>query len=170
MNTGQMLISIAAMALLSMVILNVNRNNLTNTTAISETKYQILAVSLANAFIEEAFSKSFDENSTNNKIVSELKDLSSSLKADPGENLRKDFDDFDDYNNYNEKTSSDSTYDYVEMDINCKVYYVDPAVSLDSVNYKTWNKKITVSVTSPYIAEGETKITLSKINSHYYFR
>jgi len=164
-----MLTTIAAMALLSSVILNVNKNSLTTTMNISETKYRILAVSMANTIIEEAMSKSFDENTTDNKLVSNTSQLST-LKADNGETSRLQFDDFDDFNNYVDSLQTDSTYDFTPMTIKCRVYYVDPYSSLDSVNYKTWYKRIKVSITSPFIGEGKEHITLSKINSHYYFR
>ncbi|MBK8944870.1 MAG: hypothetical protein IPM32_06295 [Ignavibacteriae bacterium] len=170
MNTGQTLISIAAMALLSTTILNVNRNSLTTTLSITETKYKILAVSLANTIIEEASSKSFDEKTTDNNLVTNVSELSTTLKADAGETLRKQFDDFDDFHKFEETTDADSTYDYATMNISCTVKYVDPFVSLDSVNYNTWHKRITVTVSSPYFEEGTENITLSKIISHYYFR
>ncbi|MBK7104577.1 MAG: hypothetical protein IPH62_04775 [Ignavibacteriae bacterium] len=170
MNTGQTLITIAAMALLSSTILNVNKNSLSTSLSMSETKYKILAVSLANTIIEEATSKSFDEKTTENNLVINTNELSSTLKADTGENLRKLFDDFDDYNNYHETTDADSTYDYATMNIFCNVKYVDPFASLDSVNYNTWHKRITVTVSSPFFNEGTETITLSKIISHYYFR
>ncbi|MFZ1289831.1 MAG: hypothetical protein WAR79_07060 [Melioribacteraceae bacterium] len=170
MNTGQTLITIAAMAMLSSTILNVSRNSLTTSLSMSETKYKILAVSLANTIIEEASSKSFDEKTTENNIVTNSSDLSTILKSDAGETLRKLFDDFDDFNNYQETTDADSTYDYATMNISCSVKYVDPFTSLDSVNYNTWHKRITVTVNSPYFNEGKENITLSKIISHYYFR
>lgn len=170
MNTGQMLITIAAMALLSSVILNVNKRNLITSKEMSETKYKIMAVSYANTIIEEAFSKSFDEATTDSKTITDKTQLSAVLQSEPGENKRSKFDDFDDYNNYKDSTNSDPTYNSTPMNITSKVHYVDPTVSLDSVGYKTWNKRITVTVTSPYINEGKDKITLSKINSHFYFR
>ncbi|MFZ1289830.1 MAG: hypothetical protein WAR79_07055 [Melioribacteraceae bacterium] len=170
MNTGQMLISIAAMILLSIVIINVNRNSLTNSKNIDETKFEILAVSLGNAIIQEAFSKSFDEQTANNNLVNDEDELTLSLGHESGELNRKDFDDFDDYNNYTENTKSDSTIISADFTIKCNVYYVDPSVSLDSVSNRTYHKRIEVLVTSPFLNEGQDTIRLSKINSHFYFR
>ncbi len=170
MNSGQILITIAAMALLSATILNVNKNSLTTSLSMTETKYKILAVSLANTLIEEATSKAFDEATTNNVLITNVNNLSTNLKADDKEIKRILFDDIDDYNNYSETTDADSTYDYATMNIICKVRYVDPYKSLDSVDYKTWHKRITVSVNSPFFNEGSENITISKIISHYYFR
>lgn len=170
MNTGQMLISIAAMILLGTVILNVNRNALTNTKNMDETKYEILAVSLGTALIEEAFSKAFDEQTANSKLAENLNELSPTLGKDAGESTRADFDDFDDYNNFQGNTNSDTTFTSANMYFRCKVHYVDPDVSLDSVANRTWHKKITVFVSSPFIDDSTTNIVLSKVNSHFYFR
>ncbi|MBK7104578.1 MAG: hypothetical protein IPH62_04780 [Ignavibacteriae bacterium] len=170
MNTGQMLISIAAMLLLSLVIINVNRNSLTNTKNMDETKYEILAVSLGNAIIHEAISKPFDEQTANNNVINDEDELTVSLGSESGELNRKDFDDFDDYNNYTENTKSDSTIISADFTIKCKVFYVDPSVSLDSVSNRTYHKRIEVLVTSPFLNDGQDGIKLSKINSHFYFR
>lgn len=170
MNTGQTIISIAAIILLSSVILNVNRNSLVNRVKMDGTKYEILAVSLATAIIEEAFSKSFDEETADNNLIDDLIDLSPTLGKDSYEHSRTDFDDFDDYNNYSGNTNDDSTYSSANMYFRCRVNYVDPDVSLDSVSTRTWHKKITVYISSPFIEDSTINIVLSKINSHYYFR
>ena len=170
MNTGQMLISMAAMILLGTVILNVNRNALTTNVKMSETKFEIVAVSLGTAIIEEAFSKAFDEETADNKLAEDLTDLSVNLGKDGGESTRAEFDDFDDYNNYEGNTNNDTTYSSANMYFRCKVNYVDPDVSLDSVANRTWHKKITVYIRSPFIEDSTKEIVLSKINSHFYFR
>ncbi len=165
-----MLISIAAMILMGTVILNVNRNSLTNTVNMDETKYEILAVSLGTALIEEAFSKAFDEKTADFKLVDDLGDLSSNLRSDGGESSRIDFDDFDDFNNFEGNTKGDSTFSSAPMYFRCKVHYVDPDISLDSVGSRTWHKKITVYISSPNIEDSTANIVMSKVNSHIYFR
>ncbi len=170
MNTGQMLITISALMLLSTVILNVNRNALTSSMNMSEAKYEILAVSMGSALIEEAFSKAFDEQTANNNLVEDLTELSTTLGPDGGETSRKVFDDFDDYDGYVDSTDFDTTVISADLNIKSRVFYVDPDVSLDSVGSRTWHKKIVVYISSPFINEGRDTIVLSKINSHYYFR
>lgn len=170
MNTGQTLITMAAMILLGTVILNVNRNSLMNTVEMSETKYQLVAVSLGTAIIEEAFSKAFDERTANALLAANLTDLSPTLGPDLGETSKDDFDDFDDYNGYSGNTNGDTTFQSANMYFRCKVNYVDPDVSLDSVAVRKWHKKITVYISSPFIKDSTTNVVLSKINSHYYFR
>ena len=172
MNTGQTMITMAAMGLLSMVILNSNRNALSSTTSMAENKYNILAISLGTALIEEAFSKSFDQYTTDGQQVDNLTDLTVDLGPGSGEYSRTDFNDFDDYNNYIDSTSSDSTLLSADFIIESKVYYVDPNVSnkLTPVSYRTWHKRMDVFVSSPFINNGQDTVRLSKVYSHYYFR
>ena len=62
MNTGQMMITIAAMMLLTVVILRVNTNFFNTSNLMYETKFGVMAVSLGTSIIEEASSKAFDAN------------------------------------------------------------------------------------------------------------
>lgn len=172
MNTGQMMITMAAMILLSTVILNVNRNALNTTTNMSETKYQILAVSLGTALIEEAFAKSFDAETADNNIANDLKDLTIDLGPANSEKNKYQFNDFDDFDGYVDSTSNDTTVLSANFKLQSKVYYVDPSKSknLEAVNYRTWHKKMDVYVTSPYINEGKDTVKLSKVYSYFFFR
>lgn len=172
MNTGQTILSMAAMALLSMVILNANRNALTATTSMAENKYRILAVSLGTALIEDAFSKAFDQETANGNTVSDLSELTLNLGPGSSEYTQSDFNDFDDYNNYSDSTTTDTTLISAEFFYNSKVYYVDPNTSnkLTPVNYRTWHKRMDVFIYSPFINGGMDTIKLSKVYSHYYFR
>ena len=129
MNTGQMMITMAAMMLLSIVILNVNRNALSTTTSMAESKYQILAVSLGTALIEEAFSKAFDQNTADGNLADNLTDLTTNLGPGSTEKIKSDFNDFDDFNNFIDSTSSDQTLISADFVIGSKVYYVDPISS-----------------------------------------
>ena len=172
MNTGQTMITMAAMGLLSLVILNSNRNALSSTTSMAENKYNILAISLGTALIEEAFSKAFDQFTTDGQQVHAITDLTQNLGPGSGEVTRADFNDFDDYNNFIDSTSSDSTLISADFVIRSNVYYVDPTVSnkLSPVSYRTWHKRMDVFISSPYINNGQDTVRLSKVYSHYYFR
>ena len=172
MNTGQMMITMAAMILLSTVILNVNRNALNTTSGMAESKYQILAVSLGTALIEEAFGKAFDAETANNNIAESLSDLTLHLGPGKGEITKKDFNDFDDFDDYVDSTSNDPTLMSANFVIRSDVYYVDPSKvkDLKPVNYRTWHKKIDVRISSPFINEGKDTVKLSKVYSYFYFR
>lgn len=167
-----MMITMAAMMLLSTVILNVNRNALNTTQGMAESKYQILAVSLGTALIEEAFSKSFDAETASNNIADDLTDLTVNLGPSSSEKTKASFNDFDDFDGYTDSTSNDPTLLSANFIINSKVYYVDPSKSkkLEPVKYRTWHKKIDVSVSSPFLNDGQDTVKLSKVYSYFYFR
>ena len=170
MNSGQSFLSLGAMTLVALIILQVNTGFVMTSSTLLDNKLTILAVSLASSVIEEASGKSFDAN-TIADAVSNTTDLTypGSLGPNSSESYPN-FNDFDDFNNYSGNTNSDPTFASANMYFRCKVHYVDPSVSLDSVSSKTWHKRITVYVSSPFIEDSTKNIVLSKINSHYYFR
>ncbi len=169
MNTGQMMITIGALMLLTTVILRVNSDFLLSTVQMAESKYELVAISLGTSLIEEAFSKPFDEITANDSLISSPTLLSSNLGPDAGEDTRAQFDDFDDYNNYVEYTAGDTTLLSADFKITSKVYYVNPP-SLTAAGTKTYFKRIEVEVTSRFINDGKDTIRLTKVNSHFYFR
>ena len=61
MNTGQMLLVLGAMTLLSITMLSVNRVLVEQERASMEGAFQLVATSLGQGLIEEAIGKGFDE-------------------------------------------------------------------------------------------------------------
>ena len=164
MNTGESLITIAAMMLLSLTVLSVNNNLLSTDTVLMETKFGVLAVSLATSVIEEANKKPFDEAGIDDAI-SDITSLTDPDNLGPsGGETYPDYDDFDDYNGY---TKHISNLPSAEFDISCQVCYVNPAKPDSAANIKTWHKKITVNVTSP---SSRDTFNLSSVYSYWYFR
>ena len=164
MNTGQMLMTIGAMILLSTLILRVNNNFGTNTTTVYNSKFAILAASIGNSIIEEASGKSFDEE-TFNSPAKKLSDLTQpdELGPESGETY-PDFNDVDDYNGY---TKIDSTMPSAVFKISCTVVYVNPATpDVTSKNARTWTKKISVTITSPSMTD---TVKLSSLYSYWVF-
>lgn len=164
MNTGQMMLSIGAMLLLSTVMLRVNTTNLTTSSVRDEAQYGVLATSIATSIIEEAKSFAFDE-ATDSNAVSSLTEITNVglLGPEPGE-TKATFDDFDDFNNY---TYRDSTMPSAIFDIACNVDYVESSKPLEKANKETWHKKITVKVSSPFMTD---TVRQSSIYSYWYFR
>ena len=163
MNTGEMLLTIGAMILLSTLILRVNNNFAGNTSTVYNSKFAILASSVGASVIEEAMGKSFDENSVN-APVSSLNDLTTPAKLGPesGESYSN-FDDIDDYNGY---TKVDSTMPSAVFKIVCSVSYVGPTTPNINSSTSTWTKKISVTVTS--ISMKDT-VRLSSLFSYWVF-
>jgi hypothetical protein len=164
MNTGQMMLTIGAMAILSMTTLRVNSHFVHSGVSLDQTKFAVLAVSLASSRLEEANSKAFDENTTESAITSSA-GLSASIGKDAGETTADTFDDCDDFNNY---VDSVSNIPSAKFYIKCKVAYINPAApDVDVTASKTLHKRITVLVTSPSMTD---TVKLSSIFSYWYYR
>jgi hypothetical protein len=166
MNTGQMIMALGAMLLLSVIMLRVNTANLTNETIRDDAQYGVLATSIATSIIEEAQSKAFDEK-TDTMNVTALTQLTSVLGPETGE-TESTFDDFDDYNNF---TKRDSTMPSAIFDISCQVVYVEPGNIEGSTSNRTWNKKLIVTITRPISADSSVlALRTASIFSYWYFR
>ncbi len=169
MGTGQMLITVGAMILLSIIILSINQGYLVNTEVMLDAKFDLLATSLAISFVEDANGLAFDENTSGGTTILNVSQLSS-IGADSPEyyNSREDtdFNDFDDYDGlhveYNDTTLKSAIYH-----IDCEVGYItdiNPDVFTAS---KTWYKKLNVTVFSPSMTD---TIRMSTVMSYFYFR
>jgi hypothetical protein len=170
MNLGQTLLVIAALGLLGILVLNSNRTVLETNETQNMSEYGITAVSLATSLVEDAQGKLFDQTICDTNITLTVPTFltgADSLGPDPFETYRPeigtDFNDFDDFNGlvvvY--KSSLDSTvYPGATQEIvtqgiratyivSTKVDYVAENDLDTPVAYRTWHKRILVSVTSP---------------------
>ncbi len=162
MNTGQMMLALGAMILLSTTVLRVNSSFLISDTVLDETKYNFLATSIATSIIQEAKNKAFDQ-STDSTSITDVKFLSATMGPESGE-VRSTFNDFDDFNGY---SGADSSMPSAVFYYSCTVDYVDENNPDVASHNKTWNKILTVTVTSPYMKD---VITMSTIYSYWFFR
>ncbi len=168
MNSSQMLITMAAMALLSMIILRTNSSFLNTSEVLINSKINIIAISLATSIIEEAKEKSFDEN-TSNSPVSSTAGLTTFLNLGPdGSETRVTFDDFDDFHNF-------AFVDTFVVDslllgffnINAEVDYVTIANPDSAVTNQTWNKRLSVTISSESMTD---TVRMSTVYSYWFFR
>ena len=168
MNTSQMMITIGALFLLSLVILRVTRGFLNTDEVLLDNKLGVIAVSVASSLLEEVSDKAFDENTTDSVLVSLPSGLSTTLGPD-GE-VYPHFDDIDDYNGFKK---IDNTIPAARFIDSVSVVYVSSAnLNVPSAS-KTWNKKITVFVSSPSLLRADGKpdtIKMSQVYSYWYFR
>ena len=151
MTTGQSLMSIGALLLLSVTVLRVNNNILYSDVVMYDSKFAIMANSIATSIIEELAEceqmvqvRSFDENT----ILLQLTDPTlltpyTSLGKE-GEATEDQYDDFDDYNGY---TQDDVYYGSVTFHSRCEVCYVMPNNPDVKLNNFSWHKKLSVAVT-----------------------
>jgi len=163
MNTGQSLFSIGALLLLSLTILRVNNSILITDDILQDSKLGVLATSVATSLIEEASKKAFDAASADNAVL-DLSALTSPYGLGPSVIETPDtFNDFDDYNGYIRL----DTINTIDFKIACDVRYVS-SDNLDGyTTNKTWNKKITVSITSSLISD---TLKFASVYSYWHFR
>jgi hypothetical protein len=162
MNTGQMIMAIGAMMLLSGIVLRVNTSNMNNESIRDQAQYGVLATSIATSIIEEAQSKAFDHHTDTNS-VSLLTQLSSVLGPEAGETP----DTYNDFDDFNGLARRDSSMPSAIFDIVCEVVYVDPNNIQGFTPSRTWHKKINVTISSPFSPD---TIKTSSIFSYWYFR
>lgn len=163
MNTGQSLLSIGALLILSLSILRVNNEILLTDSILQESKLGVLATSLATSLMEEANRKAFDEASAYDAVTS-LTQLTAPLSLGPetGETSAT-FNDFDDYNNY---TQCDTIH-AIDYELSCIVDYITPNNVEGKIMAKSWHKKITIIVKSSFIADS---LIYSSVYSYWHFR
>lgn len=170
MNTGQMLITMGAMFLLSMIILGVNSGYSRNNDMILDSKFDILAVSIGTSIIEDANGLAFDAQTVGgSNIVINPSQLSILGPASGEYYFSRDsanFNDFDDYNGLN-FSYNDSTLESAVFNISCKVGYIadnNPEVFVSS---KTWYKRLDVYLSSKSMRD---TLKMSTVMSYFYFR
>ncbi len=166
MGLGQSLLTIISMMMLTMISIRMNSNILRTQDSTQNSKFGLAAISLAESRIEKAMRLAFDEKTINapQTLTSSLT-AAGSLGKDAGETNFNTFDDFDDFNNF---TETDSTLQSAVFKVSSVVVYINPDNGLSVTSASTtWNKKITVSVSS--ISMSDT-IRLSSIYSYWFFR
>ncbi len=158
------MLTIGALILLSTLMLKINTNNLQTDTVRAEAQYGVLATSIITSIMEKAKSLAFDATTDTNSVTS-INQLTPALGLGPGNGESYDtFNDFDDFNGY---TRVDSSMHSAVFDISCEVFYVHKTNLKEKSNTRTWHKKITIKVSSKFMAD---TIKQSTIYSYWYFR
>lgn len=171
MGTGQTMITMLAMVLLSFLILRINNLFLQTNTTLYTTKFDVLALSLGQSMIQEIESENFDQ-ATVSAVVSSPTSLSATLGPESGETYAT-FNDIDDFNNY---TRTVTNMPSAVFNIKCKVEYVNAATPDVVTTTPTWHKRITVYVTSPSMMISSSSVTkadtvkLSQVFSYWIFK
>lgn len=146
MTGNQMMLSIAAMILLSLLVLNVHSSATDKLIILYSNESVIEATAIAQALFEEIQTKAFDENTIS--IAAKQRNLLTpaySLGKESGEVYYTDFDDIDDYNGF---TDTDSANVMGEFDLAVLVYYVDETKPYDSSGLRTYMKCIEISISN----------------------
>jgi hypothetical protein len=168
MTSIQMILALGAMILLTILIMNVNKNSLSVEDVMYDSNFGITATSIASSVIEDASKKRFDNIFyVDSNTVYDVNDFTpaADLGVDSGEVITdpKTFNDFDDYDNY---ATVDSTMPSAVFNVLCKVNYVNDTALDDSTNAQTFHKKITVKVWSRSMRD---TMRMSSIYSYWNF-
>jgi hypothetical protein len=154
MTGSNSFLSIGAMALLALISLRFNATLLENRTTEIENKVYLTAFSLADDLIEEIKQKAFDEETVEWKAIT-AEDLTPFEKFAPevrdvGENeYPSTWDDIDDYNGYSKSISLPHVENY---SVTSTVDYVSATDQDEVSNTQTYFKRVTVTVSSPYLS------------------
>jgi hypothetical protein len=176
MNTGQMLLTLGALALLSLAVLNLNTSINENDVSLAQNRYRLEALSLITSYIEQAGALYFDEVTTDTSSAKIKSTFSHVLQTEANDSGH--FDDFDDFNNF---VKIDTGLSGVEYKVMFTVQYVQlQADSLKPSTNREWHKLMTISVTDNYPGEPllyrtfgseKTRDTLrvSFLNSYWFY-
>jgi len=143
----QLLLTIAAIIIFGMSMLSVNQRSVEQAEAIYRQQAELYALSIAQGIIEEAKTKAFDEY-TVQRLATAPSDFSASAGSGGGENYPT-FDDVDDLVDI----ITDTTTNLGQMSIAVDVRYVEDSDLETPVAYRTYYKKMTVSVFNPYMLD-----------------
>jgi len=168
MNTGQMLLAGLAGVLLAILALTVNRSILQGNKTSMESEFGLTATSLAQSLIEEARQKAFDVATVQDTVTvrSSLTDTTNTAEWGPAasekftlpdtldptslrfQSLTR-YNDFDDYNGYSRTVNTPRAEKYT---VSAVVNYVSENSPDSASSQRTFCKRITVTVTSPYLS------------------
>jgi hypothetical protein len=168
MNTGQTILAVGAMILLSTIVLRVNSTFLSSDEVLDQSKYIFLATSIATSIIQEAKNLRYDDvttDSTIGEITNPIAFTPKEFPVDAGEckDSIQTYDDFDDYDGY---AYTDSSMPSAIFRVSCRVEYVDEKNPTVAATHQTFNKRITVTVSSKFMSD---VIQLSSIFSYWFF-
>ena len=177
MGLGQTLLTIMALMLMGRLILNVNTVTLDTGFTKDMSEYRITATSLGTSLLEHANSLSFDEATVDTFLLaSQIASLTApaSFGADVDESVSTLYDDIDDFHNFYRIDTLDNsaifkTRGYIE-------YLQISGSTLSTTTSKSFNKLLTVYVTSDYLVDYSVDpprpdtLTFQSVFSYWYFR
>ncbi len=148
-NTGQMLLVLGALLLFSIALPSLNDTLLHNDLTLFCTNAELTALSLCQKFLGEAGTKVFDEVclTTQPQLATQLTDVGN-LGRETGESYPN-FDDVDDYHNLAFRDST--TLPSVLFIVSGNVTYIDPGDPAHAVAYRTFVKRLRITVRGPYL-------------------
>lgn len=143
MSGMQTFLTIGALVLLTLLVLNVNRTIISNQDIEINSESITTAASVGQSLMNEVMSKRFDEGTFRDPVMNfMLMTAPDSLGAEPGE-IYSSYDDVDDFNNY---SKNETTPRIGVFSLRVYVNYVDDYDLNSTANVKTRTKLIKVAV------------------------
>jgi len=165
MGTGQTLLTIAAMMMLSRMVLAVNNDNAQSGGSVEMAAYRITATSLGKSIIEEATGLAYDRNSDTVGISNPANFTAASALGPKTGEVYPNYYYFDDFNGLH---VVDSLAGSAIFAIDVTVQYVNIASNvITASSSQTYNKQMTVKVSSKNMAD---TLTFYTVMSYWYFR
>lgn len=173
MGYRELLLVLVSTVLLTLLITQINSNNVEGREALQDLSVYQAAASVAQQFIEEAKSKKFDANVG----VIDPDDMPdgftywNGLGKNPSESYPA-LNDVDDYHNMTRTiyVSGNNTNltgtSGIPFNVNIQVHYVSDANPDSTVNTETYLKRMTVTVTSTWLPSG-TNVTMKHVFSYF---
>jgi len=165
---SEVLQTMAAMIIFSMILMNANSMIHRNSTLHIDGELEQEVISLGQEIIEEARSKSYDNVTVNASAPPALIPggftAAGNLGVDSGESIRTNFNDFDDYDGW----STTMTTTHGDFDVSVEVFYVDDT-NYQKITSPSTFKKIEVTVQSEFLREGNDprEYVLEFIRNYY---
>jgi hypothetical protein len=148
MGQKELLLTLGAIALFSMISFRINQATVRNSEAIYAQQAEFFALSLAQRFVEEAKTKAFDEFT----IAGNPATIPGGFTGSPGSGGGEDYPDFDDVDDFNGYTTTVDTKMGM-MSVTVVVSYVQDTNLDTAVSPWTFYKKMTVTVRSDYLLQ-----------------
>ncbi len=162
MNSGETILTIGALILLSLFTLTLNSHNVQEQTILYNSGQVIEALGIAQKYIEEAELLNFDED--HSAMSTGAFTLPENLGPEYGEHYQT-FDDIDDFHDFSITESVGS----IPYDINIDINYVAESSPYQEVTYRTYIKQIKVTITSTKFSDNTPPIVLKKLFAYHYF-
>ncbi|MBD3288970.1 hypothetical protein GF337_09220 [candidate division KSB1 bacterium] len=148
MNTGQTLLTIGAMMILSLAVFNVNKMLLHCDFSLSENRYRLEAISLLTSYVEQTSQYFFDEASTDTTSQKNLEDFT------PPDNLGFEYNDhgnIDDFDDLHQMVLIDTGRSGVIYRNYFQVDYVKlQGNNIVISNEREYHKRMTIFITDNY--------------------
>jgi hypothetical protein len=162
MSTGQQILVLGALILLSSFILGVNTTESSQIKSTITNQAIITATSISQSLMEQIQSESFDQKTVSNSVPTpDSLTPPSSLGPDAGETNMIAYNDVDDYNNYNE---TDTLGILGTFNLNVKVSYCTKMNPDITSSVSTFSKRVDISIYNKFLID---TLKISKVISYY---